>query len=323
MAAATDEHSEAEYKKLAEEIKGAIEHNFEREQTINRILGQHTSEERQKICCAYSKLAYKKLESNFQGWFTSNYAKLVVILCRSAADRDAYRAREALKGLGTDECCLAILLITKTPEEISNLKDSYKKLFGSLLEDDIIGDTSGDFKQFLILLLRKSPQDGVDDENSYVSMANQLYAAGESQSGTDEYKLSKILINTKPEYLRKVFKFYMEIADKEIEESVGSETSGDYKQGLMKLLTYIRHQENFYAMELSRCLNSWFVKHREIRNIIVERSEVDMDTIKKRYEELYERSLEDALYSRTTGPYRDLLITLINRDLKKETNNDS
>lgn len=45
--------------------------------------------------------------------------------------------------------------------------------------------------------------------------------------------------------------------------------------------------------------------------IIVSRSEIDLGTIKKAYQELYSKTLHDAVKKETSGDYKNALLALI------------
>lgn len=65
-----------------------------------------------------------------------------------------------MKGLGTNEDALIDALVYSTPTEIQEIKVAYAKKYGltpqdaNKLENDIIDDTSGDFKRVLLELLK-------------------------------------------------------------------------------------------------------------------------------------------------------------------------
>ena len=56
-----------------------------------------------------------------------NFEKTVLALMMPPAEYDAREVKEAIKGLGTDEAVLIEIICTRTNEEMSAIKDAYKK----------------------------------------------------------------------------------------------------------------------------------------------------------------------------------------------------
>ncbi len=71
--------------------------------------------------------------------------------------------------------------------------------------------------------------------------SQELYAAGVGEIGTDESKFINILNMRSFNQLREVFKLYERHCGKSIEDSIESECSGSFKEGLLaigELITY-------------------------------------------------------------------------------------
>ena len=101
------------------------------------------------------------------------------------------------------------------------------------LEQDIIGDTSGDFKKLLVGLCQANRSDSQEvDRNKAHQDAKALYEAGEGQWGTDESRFNIILVQRSYPQLRATFEEYKKISKKDIEEVLKSEFSGDVLSGM-------------------------------------------------------------------------------------------
>ncbi|EPS60449.1 hypothetical protein M569_14354 [Genlisea aurea] len=61
--------------------------------------------------------------------------------------------RSSIVGLGTDEDSLSRAIVTRAEIDLMNIKEAYLKEYKVSMEDDVIGDTSGDYKNFLLSLL--------------------------------------------------------------------------------------------------------------------------------------------------------------------------
>ena len=60
---------------------------------------------------------------------------------------------ESVVGLGTDEESLNRAIVNRAEIDMIKIREEYSTLFKTSLEDDVKGDTSGDYKDFLLTLL--------------------------------------------------------------------------------------------------------------------------------------------------------------------------
>ncbi|XP_071470847.1 annexin A5-like isoform X1 [Marmota flaviventris] len=147
---------------------------------------------------------------------------------------DAYELKHALKGAGTKEKVLTEIIASRTPEELRAIKQVYEEEYGSSLEDDVVGDTSGYYQRMLVVLLQanRDPDAGID-EAQVEQDAQALFQAGELKWGTDEEKFITIFGTRSVSHLRRVFDKYMTISGFQIEETIDRETSGHLEQLLL------------------------------------------------------------------------------------------
>lgn len=61
--------------------------------------------------------------------------------------------RTAIVGLGTDEDSLNRAIITRADVDMTTIKEEYNAMYNRTVEGDVIGDTSGYYKKFLLTLL--------------------------------------------------------------------------------------------------------------------------------------------------------------------------
>lgn len=60
--------------------------------------------------------------------------------------------RTSIVGFGTDEAALNRAIITRAEVDMKLIKEVYPIMYKNTLEDDVIGDTSGDYQDFLLTL---------------------------------------------------------------------------------------------------------------------------------------------------------------------------
>ncbi|KAL6129382.1 hypothetical protein ACLB2K_072733 [Fragaria x ananassa] len=78
----------------------------------------------------------------------------LVITCIDTPEKHfAQVINESVVGLGTDEESLNRAIVNRAEIDMIKIRGEYSTLFKTSLEDDVKGDTSGDYKDFLLTLL--------------------------------------------------------------------------------------------------------------------------------------------------------------------------
>ncbi|XP_051916145.1 annexin A5a isoform X1 [Hippocampus zosterae] len=245
------------------------------EDVILMLLAARSNNQRQQIKAAY-KMAYGKdlvsaLKSELGGLFES----LIVALMNLPVVYDATLLHKAIKGVGTDDDVLIEILVSRSGPRLRDIVKVYKEEFGSNLEKDICGDTSGYYQRLLVILLQASREEGVDEAN-IAKDAKDLYAAGKGRFGTDEEKLINILGNRSAEHLRQVFDAYKKLCGSDIEDSVEGETMGNLENLLLAVVKCSRSVPSFFAESLYRSMRRAGTDDDTLMRVLVSRSEEDM-----------------------------------------------
>lgn len=85
---------------------------------------------------------------------TSGYFKASLLaLAQRRPTYFARRLHEAMAGLGTDDTCLIYILTAFDKNQIREIADMYKYLFGKELREAVRGDTTGDYEKILMASL--------------------------------------------------------------------------------------------------------------------------------------------------------------------------
>uniref|UniRef100_A0A1D1XW22 Annexin n=1 Tax=Anthurium amnicola TaxID=1678845 RepID=A0A1D1XW22_9ARAE len=86
----------------------------------------------------------------------SKFASLlkVAVWCLTSPEKHfAEVVRSSVVGLGTDEDSLSRAIISRAEIDMQKIKEEYMSTYKVRLEDDVIGDTSGYYREFLLTLL--------------------------------------------------------------------------------------------------------------------------------------------------------------------------
>ncbi|EPY84791.1 annexin A13 isoform 5 [Camelus ferus] len=252
------------------------------------------------------------LEEVLKGELSGNFEKTALALLDRPSEYAARQLRKAMKGLGTDEAVLIEVLCTKTNTEIIAIKEAYQRLFDKSLEADVKDDTSGNLKKILVSLLQanRDEEDNVDKDLAGQD-AKELYDAGEGRWGSDELTFNEVLARRSRKQLRATFEAYQILIGKDIEEAIEAETSGDLQKAYLTLVRSARDLQGYFADRLYKSMKGAGTDEDTLIDIIVTRAEVDLQGIKAKFQEKYQKSLSDMVRSDTSGDFRKLLVALL------------
>ncbi|ELK08563.1 Annexin A13 [Pteropus alecto] len=282
------------------------------EATIIEVLSSRTSNERQQIKQKYKATYGKDLEEVLKNELSGNFKKTALALLDCPSEYDARLLQRAMEGLGTDEAVLIEVLCTRTNKEIIAIKEAYQRLFDRSLQSDIKDDTNGNLKKILVSLLQANRDEGDNVDKDLAGQdARDLHDAGEGRWGTDELAFNEVLAKRSHKQLRATFQAYQILVGKDIEEAIEAETSGDLQTAYLTLVRCARDQEGYFADRLYKSMTGAGTDEETLIHIFVTRAEVDLQGIKAKFQEKYQKSLSDMVRSDTSGDFQRLLVALL------------
>ncbi|KAK6474874.1 annexin A6-like isoform X4, partial [Huso huso] len=299
----------------AEVLYNAMKGLGDDKETILELITSRSNAQRQEICAAYKSQYGKDLIGDLKYELTGKFERLTVGLMRPTAYHDAKEIKDAIEGIETDEKCLIEILASRNNKQIHDLVNAYKDAYGRDLEADIVSDTSGHFKKMLVVLLQGTrEEDDVVSEDLVEQDAQDLFDAGEVQWGTDEAKFITILGNRSVTHLQMVFDKYEKIANKEIEDSIRGELSGDFEKLMLAVVQCIRSVPMYFAKRLFKAMKGLGTADNTLIRIMVSRAEIDMLDIREFFRLSYEKSLYNMIKDDTSGEYKRSLLKLCGGD---------
>ncbi|XP_033977337.1 annexin A6 isoform X1 [Trematomus bernacchii] len=299
----------------AETLYNAMKGMGSDKEAILDLVTSRSNVQRQEIIAAYKCNFGQDLIEDLKYELTGKFERLIVSLMRTPAYHDAKEINDAVKGAGTNEKVLIEVMASRNNQQTQDMVAAYKDAYGSDIEEDIIADTSGHFKKTLIVLLQGTrDESGVVDADLVEQDAQDLYAAGEEQWGTDEAKFIMILGNRSKTHLHMVFDAYEKIGETTIEDSIKNELSGDFERLMLAVVQCIRNVPMFYAKRLYKSMKGLGTADNTLIRIMISRSEIDMLDIRECFRLLYEKSLYNMIKDDTSGDYKRTLLNLCGGD---------
>ena len=305
---ATNFNAEKDAEALRKAMKGAGTD----EKAIIEIVTKRSNKQRQDIKKQYKTLYGRDLNADLKSELTGNMELGVLAFLHEAVEYDAFTLHNAMKGAGTDEATLIEILCSRDNARINAIKPIYKAQYNHELEDDIMGDTSGDFRRLLVSLVQgnRSEETTVDDAKA-LAEAHELHEAGEKSWGTDESVFNRLIAARSWPHLKAVFKHYQQVAGYDIERSIEREFSGNIEKALLAVVRAGKSLPHYFARRAHEAMAGAGTNDAALIRVIVTRAEVDMVQIRDAYMELYQKSLQKAIEHDTSGDYRKLLVAAI------------
>ncbi|KAG0724906.1 Annexin B9 [Chionoecetes opilio] len=295
------------------------------ESAIIGVLAHRTSDQRQQIMLKYQqaygrepqdagkagKVLTGDLVKDLKGELSGKFEEGIVALMTPLPLYLAHEIHNAISGIGTNERTLVEIMCTRNNASLMVIKNAYQHHYRKRLEENLSGDTSGDFRRLLISMCACSRDEQNCDPVLANNLAQQLYKAGVGKTGTDESEFNRILSSYSYPMLRCVFDEYKKIKGKSFGAALDSELSGDLKLGMKAIYDCIQNRAGFFAKELHDSMAGMGTKDRALIRLVVSRAEIDMGNIKENYQQMYNKSLEHAIKNDTSGDIKKLLLGMV------------
>jgi len=223
----------------------------------------------------------------------------------------AFICRNAMKGMGTDEQALIDVLCTKSAGDMKKVKSAYEELFKRDLMKDLRSELSGDLERIICALVTAGREDKEPDINLARTEAKAIYDAGEGKWGTDEKIFNNIFANRSFEQLRLTFLCYKQQHGKLMLEVIEKELGGKLKSAFLTLTQYIMDPITYYSEVLFHSMKGMGTDDERLIRTVLSRCEIDLKTVKERFEKLHQKTLDKAIKKETGGDYRKILLAIV------------
>jgi len=213
--------------------------------------------------------------------------------------------------LGTDDDQLIEVLCTRNNQELRDMKAAYYRMYQREVEKDVADDTSFNYKQILLTILRADrPELQTVNMEEVKRDAMYLYQAGEGRLGTDEKTFIDILTHRSYPHLHLVAQQYAMISGNSLERAISKETSGDFKKAMIVLIT---PREEYFASAIHSAISGLGTNdHKLVRNLAhITTWQPLCLAVNNYYTHRYKRNISNDVGGDTSGWYKKTAQTLL------------
>ncbi|KAK2904455.1 hypothetical protein Q8A73_011112 [Channa argus] len=242
-----------------------------------------------------------------RAWKLQTYRGSVRPFVNFNAKHDAEILHKAMKGIGTDEDAILMLLTSRSNDQRQQIKAAYKKAYGKDLVGALKSELGGLFESLIVALM--TPSVSYD--------AFQLHKALKG-AGTDDEVLIEILASRSGEEIKEITKVYKKECGGKLEKDICSDTSGSYQKLLVILLQGSR-EEGVVEEQIEKDTKDLYAAgegkfgtdEEKFITILGNRSAEHLRRVFDAYKKLYGSDIEDSITGETTGNLENLLEAVV------------
>ncbi|CDI98110.1 annexin [Echinococcus multilocularis] len=304
------------------------------EETIIKILGGRTSEERLQIVDLYKRKYGRELAHDLDGDLSGYFRDCAILLTEDPIYLMAKSLYYAMKGVGTNENTIIEIIVGCTNEEINKLKQSYISVLRDkgikdpkrTLETDIRSETTGYFCKMLLQILKGDNPDPTPEQlqtikqrggdimvnqNEVTRAVKQLVEALEKPKNSTSALLLSAFQHKNVWEIAAMEKEYKKTSGKSLISAISEAVSGEFSALLMAMVEHAIDRPKFYSEALYHAMVGQGTHDFLLMRVIILRSEIDLLNIKETFDRDH-KGLVEWIKGETSGYYEQLLLTLLN-----------
>ena len=282
-----------------------------KEEAVLNVVQNTSLDQRLQVCNyfaeKYGKSLYSELKSKLNGYFKS----IAIHLFLHPITFFAKNLKKGLKGFSADETVVLEALTSHTQEELRQIEDAFKAETGKDLSKEIEKNFSGPLKKNLLNLLNV-PR-GVNrnpDKAKCEKLAQLLIDVGEPNWAGDENVFKEVFIQSSPEELVLIGRFYLKKSGNNMLDVIDQKVSGKNKTLLREVLFNNIIPQELYAEKVYLAIKGLGTNNTLLNRVLVARNEIDMDDIRDFYQAKYNVSMREDIMGDTSGIYQTLCLVL-------------
>ena len=282
-----------------------------KEEAVLNVVQNTSLDQRLQVCNyfaeKYGKSLYSELKSKLNGYFKS----IAIHLFLHPITFVAKNLKKGLKGFSADETVVLEALTSHTQEELRQIEDAFKAETGKDLSKEIEKNFSGPLKKNLLNLLNVPRGENHNpDKAKCEKLAQLLIDVGEPNWSGDENVFKEVFIQSSPEELVMIGRFYLKKCGNNMLDVIDQKVSGKNKTLLREVLFNNIIPQELYAEKVYLAIKGLGTNNTLLNRVLVARNEIDMDDIKQFYQSKYNVSMREDIMGDTSGIYQTLCLVL-------------
>uniref|UniRef100_A0A3P8XA21 Annexin n=1 Tax=Esox lucius TaxID=8010 RepID=A0A3P8XA21_ESOLU len=222
------------------------------------------------------------------------------------AKQDAEVLHKAMKGIGTDEDAILMLLSSRSNKQRQEVKAAYKKTYGKDLVSALKSELGGLFEMLIVALM--TPPISYD-----ASLLNKALKG----VGTDDDVLIEILASRTCAQIKEIVKVYKKEYGGKLEKDIVGDTSGHFQKLLVILLQVNKRSVDEDRIEkdaeelFAAGQGKVGTDEEKLINILGNRSHEHLRLVFDAFKKLYGNDIEESIEGETTGNLENLMLAVV------------
>lgn len=222
---------------------------------------------------------------------------------------DCELLRKAMKGIGTDEKAITMILARRSNNQRQIIKTHFASMFGKDLIKELKSELSGNYEKTVLELLM-SP----DEYDAYLCR-NAIEGLG-----TDETCLIEVLGSRSNSNIQALREAYTRLYKKDLEKDIKDDTSGHFRRLLVSLTTGARSE--YEPVDFQRASQDatalykagegrWGTDESRFNAILAAKSFPQLRITFDEYDKISKHTLEEAIKSEMSGDVREGMLAVV------------
>lgn len=278
---------------------------------INYCVGK-SNDARQDLRKGYKEAMGKELTEALDKELSGDFKNCLIRLFKDPIESAAEDLKKSMKGAGTDEDLLIEAVVTRSSEELAKIKEKYQQMYNVTLEEDIVGDTSGDFQNLLKSLINSErSQNDKPKKSQCKKIAKEIHDSVEAKKVNNE-DIIKYFTTLSPKELKNMCQEYHKLSGKTMMELIDKQFSSDFKDCLKTLIYAVISPSEYWATRVLKSIKGAGTNEDLLNRCIISRYDKDMKDIKVFFNKLYNKDMIEEVADDVSGDYLNVLKALIN-----------
>ena len=278
-----------------------------KDEAVFNVIQNTNLEKRIQICNYFARTYGKSLYSELKSKLNGHFKGIAIHLFLHPITYIAKSLKKGLKGFGSDETVVLEVLTSYDQEELKQIEDAFNTETGKELSKEIEKNFSGVLKKNLLNLLN-IPRgiNSIPNNEKCQKLANLLTEVGESNWAGDENIFKEVFIQSSPEELVLIGRYYLKKTGINMLDAIDQKVSGKNRTLLREVLFNNIVPEELYAEKIYYAIKGLGTNNTVLNRVLILRNEIDMDDIKEFYNKKYKVTLKDDIKGDTSGIYEKL-----------------